>query len=100
MAAIAAGARQVECTINVIWRTRGNAALEEIVMALRVRRDLLSVLRPALPRNNFSPPAQMLSEITACRCSRNKAVTDAMPSRNEAWIHQDGVPQESADLRD
>ena len=90
MAAIAAGARQVECTINGIGERAGNAALEEIVMALRVRRDRYPYETSVAAEQLFAA-SQMLSEITGVPVQPNKAVTGRNAFAHEAGIHQDGV---------
>jgi 2-isopropylmalate synthase len=90
MAAIAAGARQVECTINGIGERAGNAALEEIVMALRVRCDRYPYETSIVAEHLFAA-SQMLSEITGVPVQPNKAVTGRNAFAHEAGIHQDGV---------
>jgi 2-isopropylmalate synthase len=90
MAAIAAGARQVECTINGIGERAGNAALEEIVMAMRVRRDRYPY-ETGIIGDQLFPASQILSEITGVPVQPNKAVTGRNAFAHEAGIHQDGV---------
>jgi 2-isopropylmalate synthase len=90
MAAIAAGARQVECTINGIGERAGNAALEEIVMAMRVRHDRYPY-ETAISAEHLFPASQTLSEITGVAVQPNKAVTGRNAFAHEAGIHQDGV---------
>jgi len=90
MAAIAAGARQVECTINGIGERAGNAALEEIVMAMRVRRDRYPY-ETGIAGEHLFRASQMLSEITGVPVQPNKAVTGRNAFAHEAGIHQDGV---------
>ena len=90
LAAIDAGARQVECTINGIGERAGNAALEEIVMALRVRRDRYPYDTGIAGEQLFAA-SQMLSEITGVPVQPNKAVTGRNAFAHEAGIHQDGV---------
>ncbi len=90
MAAIAAGARQVECTINGIGERAGNAALEEIVMAMRVRRDQYPY-ETAIAGEHLFAASQMLSEITGVPVQPNKAITGRNAFAHEAGIHQDGV---------
>ncbi|MGB8731491.1 MAG: 2-isopropylmalate synthase [Candidatus Sulfotelmatobacter sp.] len=90
MAAVAAGARQVECTINGIGERAGNAALEEIVMAMRVRRDRYPYQTGIVGEQLF-PASQMLSEIIGVPVQPNKAVTGRNAFAHEAGIHQDGV---------
>jgi 2-isopropylmalate synthase len=90
MAAISAGARQVECTINGIGERAGNAALEEIVMAMRVRRDRYPY-EVGIAGEHLFHASQMLSEITGVPVQPNKAVTGRNAFAHEAGIHQDGV---------
>jgi 2-isopropylmalate synthase len=90
MAAIAAGARQVECTINGIGERAGNASLEEIVMAMRVRPDRYPY-DTAVASAQLFPASQLLSEITATPVQPNKAIIGRNAFAHEAGIHQDGV---------
>ncbi|MFZ0299867.1 MAG: 2-isopropylmalate synthase [Candidatus Sulfotelmatobacter sp.] len=90
MAAIAAGARQVECTINGIGERAGNASLEEIVMAMRVRRDRYPY-ETAIAAEHLFPASQLLSEITGVPVQPNKAIVGRNAFAHEAGIHQDGV---------
>ncbi len=90
MAAIAAGARQVECTINGIGERAGNASLEEIVMAMRVRRDRYPY-ETAIVAEHLFPASQLLSEITGVPVQPNKAIIGRNAFAHEAGIHQDGV---------
>jgi 2-isopropylmalate synthase len=90
MAAIAAGARQVECTINGIGERAGNASLEEIVMAMRVRHDRYPY-ETAINAEHLFPASQLLSEITGVPVQPNKAIIGRNAFAHEAGIHQDGV---------
>jgi 2-isopropylmalate synthase len=90
MAAIAAGARQVECTINGIGERAGNASLEEIVMATRVRPDRYPYETGVVSEQLF-PASQLLSELTGVPVQPNKAVTGRNAFAHEAGIHQDGM---------
>jgi 2-isopropylmalate synthase len=90
LAAVAAGARQVECTINGIGERAGNASLEEIVMALRVRPDRYPYETGVVSEQIFAA-SQMLSEITGVAVQPNKAITGRNAFAHEAGIHQDGV---------
>jgi 2-isopropylmalate synthase len=90
MAAVAAGARQVECTINGIGERAGNASLEEIVMAMRVRHDRYPY-ETGIAGEHLFPASQMLSEITGVPVQPNKAITGRNAFAHEAGIHQDGV---------
>ncbi len=90
MAAIAAGARQVECTINGIGERAGNAALEEIVMAMHVRRDRYPY-QTGIASEQLFPASRLLSEITGSAVQANKAIVGRNAFAHEAGIHQDGV---------
>jgi 2-isopropylmalate synthase len=90
LAAVAAGARQVECTINGIGERAGNASLEEIVMAMRVRPDRYPYETGVVGDQIFAS-SQMLSEITGVPVQPNKAITGRNAFAHEAGIHQDGV---------
>src|SRR5499425_1810136 len=90
LAAVSAGARQVECTLNGIGERAGNASLEEIVMAMRVRPDRYPYETSIVSEQIFSA-SQMLSEITGVPVQPNKAITGRNAFAHEAGIHQDGV---------
>ena len=90
LAAVESGARQVECTINGIGERAGNAALEEIVMALRVRHDLVP-LHTGIRAELLYPTSQLLSEIIGVNVQPNKAIVGRNAFAHEAGIHQDGV---------
>jgi 2-isopropylmalate synthase len=90
LAAIGAGARQVECTINGIGERAGNASLEEIVMATRVRPDRVPV-ETSVDTRELYPSSQLLSELTGERVQANKAIVGRNAFAHEAGIHQDGM---------
>jgi 2-isopropylmalate synthase len=90
MAALDAGARQVECTINGIGERAGNASLEEIVMATRVRPDRYAY-DMAVASEQLYPASQLLSEVTGVPVQPNKAIIGRNAFAHEAGIHQDGV---------
>ena len=90
MAAVAAGARQVECTINGIGERAGNASLEEIVMATRVRPDRYPY-ETGIVSEQLYPVSQMLGEITGVPVQPNKAIVGRNAFAHEAGIHQDGM---------
>ena len=90
LAAVEAGARQVECTINGIGERAGNASLEEIVMAMRVRPDHYSYDTGIVGEQLYSA-SQMLSEITGVPVQPNKAIIGRNAFAHEAGIHQDGM---------
>ena len=90
IAAIQAGVRQVECTINGIGERAGNASLEEIVMALRVRRDRLPY-DTAINSERLFETSQLLSKVTEEPVQANKAIVGRNAFAHEAGIHQDGM---------
>jgi 2-isopropylmalate synthase len=90
LAAVEAGARQIECTINGIGERAGNASLEEIAMALRVRADKYPYHTGIVTEQLF-PASQMLSDITKVPVQPNKAITGRNAFAHEAGIHQDGM---------
>ncbi len=90
LAAIEAGARQVECTINGIGERAGNAALEELVMAMRVRNDCLP-FTTGVETEKLYPTSRLLSEIINCPVQPNKAIVGQNAFAHEAGIHQHGV---------
>ena len=90
LAAIGAGARQVECTINGIGERAGNAALEEIAVALACAQDHYE-RRHGLNLEKIYATSRLLSEITRVAVPPNKAVVGANAFAHEAGIHQDGI---------
>jgi 2-isopropylmalate synthase len=90
LAAVQAGARQVECTINGIGERAGNASLEEIVMALEVRADALPH-RTGIQTRALVPTSNALSSIVGVSVPPNKAIVGANAFAHEAGIHQDGM---------
>jgi 2-isopropylmalate synthase len=90
LAAVMAGARQVECTINGLGERAGNAALEEIVMALRTRHDVFN-LDTRIDATQIVPASRLVSTITGFPVQPNKAVVGANAFAHESGIHQDGV---------
>jgi 2-isopropylmalate synthase len=90
IAAVENGARQVECTVNGIGERAGNAALEEIVMALTTRRERLGVSTHIQTEEIFRS-SRLLSSLTGMLVQRNKAIVGANAFAHEAGIHQDGV---------
>jgi 2-isopropylmalate synthase len=93
LAAIRAGARQVECAVNGIGERAGNASLEEIVMALRTRRDFFGVDTGVRTEEIFKT-SRLLSHITGVHVQPNKAIVGENAFAHEAGIHQDGVLKE------
>ena len=90
MAAISAGARQVECTINGIGERAGNAALEEIVMALKVRAPHFGV-DTRIDTRKLYPTSRLLAQITGQPVPRNKAIVGDNAFAHESGIHQHGM---------
>jgi 2-isopropylmalate synthase len=92
--AIRVGARQVECTINGIGERAGNASMEEIVMALRTRRDFFD-LRTDIDTAQIYGTSRLVSELTGFPVQPNKAIVGANAFRHQSGIHQDGVLKKS-----
>ncbi len=88
--AIEAGARQVECTINGIGERAGNAAMEEIVMAIRTRHDLLP-FSTRIATQQITRASRLVSAVTGFAVQNNKAIVGANAFAHEAGIHQDGM---------
>ncbi|MHB1004048.1 MAG: 2-isopropylmalate synthase [Chloroflexota bacterium] len=90
LAAVKAGARQVECTINGIGERAGNAALEEIVMALRTRKDAYGV-DTGIETSHIFKASRLVSNYTGMSVQPNKAIVGANAFAHQSGIHQDGV---------
>lgn len=90
LAAVLGGARQVECTINGLGERAGNAALEEIVMAVRTRRDVFDC-DTRVDTTQIVPASRLVSTITGFAVQPNKAIVGANAFAHESGIHQDGV---------
>jgi 2-isopropylmalate synthase len=90
LAAVRAGARQVECTINGIGERAGNCSLEEVVMALRTREGLFG-LTTGIDTRRLYPASRLLSSITGMPIPRNKAVVGENAFAHESGIHQHGM---------
>ncbi len=90
LAAIRAGVRQIECTVNGIGERAGNAALEEIAVALAVRNDSFGVTTN-IKLDQLFPASRLLTEVTGAVVAPNKAVVGANAFAHEAGIHQDGI---------
>ncbi len=95
LAAIRAGARQVECTINGIGERAGNASLEEIVMALRTRHDAVPVTN-SVKTQNILRTSRLLATITGFDVQPNKAIVGRNAFAHESGIHQDGMLKDSS----
>jgi len=94
LVAIKEGARQVECTINGLGERAGNASLEEIVMALKVRNDC-NPFETRIKTKQIYPTSRLVSNVTGVLVQPNKAIVGANAFAHEAGIHQDGVLKES-----
>ncbi|HEX5037407.1 MAG TPA: 2-isopropylmalate synthase [bacterium] len=90
LAAVENGARQVECTINGIGERAGNASMEEIVMALKVRENRLG-LQTNINTEQIYPTSKLLTHITGISVQPNKAIVGANAFAHESGIHQDGL---------
>lgn len=90
LAGVQNGARQIECSINGIGERAGNAAMEEIVMAMKVRQDLIG-LDTGLVTEHFTSASKLVSELTGMPVQRNKAVVGENAFSHESGIHQHGV---------
>lgn len=90
LAAVLAGARQVECTINGLGERAGNASLEEIVMAVRTRQDVFPC-DSGINTQEIVPTSRLVSNITGFAVQPNKAIVGANAFAHESGIHQDGV---------
>ena len=90
LAAIQSGARQVECTINGLGERAGNAALEELVMAIRTRRDVFPV-ETNIDATHIVSTSRLVSSITGFPVQPNKAIVGANAFAHESGIHQDGI---------
>jgi 2-isopropylmalate synthase len=95
LAAIMAGARQVESTVNGIGERAGNAAVEEIAMALRVRHDVLPY-RTGIVSTEITRASRLISGITGMAVQANKAIVGANAFAHESGIHQDGMLKDSS----
>jgi len=95
LAAVAAGARQVESTINGIGERAGNAAVEEIAMALKVRHDVLPY-RTNIVSTEITRASRLISAVTGMHVQPNKAIVGANAFAHESGIHQDGMLKDSS----
>ncbi|WP_035058125.1 2-isopropylmalate synthase [Andreprevotia chitinilytica] len=90
LAAVLGGARQVECTINGLGERAGNASLEEVVMAVRTRKDVFGV-ETRVDATQIVPASKLVSTVTGYPVQPNKAIVGANAFAHESGIHQDGV---------
>ncbi|MHB9096259.1 MAG: 2-isopropylmalate synthase [Syntrophales bacterium] len=93
LAAVKNGARQVECTINGIGERAGNSAMEEIVMALKTRKDLFGI-QTGIKSEYIHQTSRLLTQITGIAVQPNKAIVGANAFAHESGIHQDGLIKE------
>jgi len=91
LAGISAGARQVECTINGLGERAGNAAMEEIVMTLKTRKDIFGDVYTDINTKEISTASKMVATITGIEPQPNKAIVGKNAFAHESGIHQDGV---------
>jgi 2-isopropylmalate synthase len=94
LAGVLGGARQVEVTVNGIGERAGNTALEEVVMAMKIREDLFKGLETRVDSTQLLPTSRMVSRLTGMVVQRNKAVVGANAYAHSSGIHQDGVLKE------
>lgn len=90
LAGILGGARQVECTVNGIGERAGNAAMEEVVMAIKTRRDIFGC-DTRIDTRKIYPTARYVSAVTGFPIQKNKAIVGANAFAHESGIHQDGM---------
>jgi 2-isopropylmalate synthase len=91
LAAVRAGARQIECTVNGIGERAGNTSMEECVMAIKTRRDVFAGLDTRIRTHEIYPASRLLSSTIGVPVQPNKAVVGDNAFAHEAGIHQDGV---------
>ncbi len=94
LAAVQAGARGIECTINGLGERAGNAALEEVVMALKTRGDQFGDLYTSVKTNRLYKVSRLVSQLTGMTVQRNKAIVGANAFAHESGVHQDGMLKE------
>jgi 2-isopropylmalate synthase len=95
LAAVLAGARQIECTINGIGERAGNCSLEEVVMAIKTRGELFG-LETSIDTTRLYPTSRLVSNITGMHPPRNKAIVGENAFSHEAGIHQHGMLQHAS----
>jgi len=94
LAAIKNGARQVECTINGIGERAGNASMEELVMAIKTRKDIFAGLETQIHTEQLYKVSRLVSKLTGFVVAPNKAIVGGNAFRHESGIHQDGILKE------
>jgi 2-isopropylmalate synthase len=95
LSGVRAGATQIECTVNGIGERAGNAALEEVVMSLRVRAGVLNC-ETGIDVGQIGPISQLVRRLTGFSVQRNKAIVGANAFAHEAGIHQDGMLKDAS----
>src|SRR5690606_36617147 len=93
LAAVTAGAGQIECTINGIGEQAGNAALEEVVMAMKTRSDVFQC-QTRIDSRRLVPISRLVSKTTGLNVQRNKSIVGRNAFAHESGIHQDGMLKE------
>ena len=91
LAAVSAGVRQIECTVNGIGERAGNTSMEEVVMAMRTRHDVFANVETGIVSEQIYPTSRLLSQITGIPIPINKPIVGDNAFAHEAGIHQDGV---------
>ena len=91
MAAIEAGARQVECTINGLGERAGNVGIEEVVMSLKTRHDYFHDLQVNIDTKQFTKLSKLVSRLTGVAVPPNKAIVGSNAFAHESGIHQHGM---------
>lgn len=91
LAAVMAGARQIECTVNGLGERAGNTALEEVVMAIRTRKDAFRNLKTNIVTTEIARASKLVSQLTGFPVPPNKAVVGSNAFAHESGIHQDGI---------
>lgn len=91
LAAIKNGARQVECTVNSIGERAGNASMEEIVMAIKTRKDFFGSVFTGIETTEISKTSRLVSKLTGMIIQPNKAIVGQNAFAHESGIHQDGI---------
>lgn len=94
LAAVLAGARQVECTVNGVGERAGNCSMEEVVMALRTRRDMFKDVHTDINAQQIIKASKLVSHLTGFVVQPNKAIVGENAFAHESGIHQDGVLKE------
>ncbi len=91
LAAVKAGARQVECTMNGLGERAGNCSLEEVVMGVKTRKDFFDNVAVNIQTKNFYKTSRLVSTLTGVQVQRNKAIVGENAFAHESGIHQDGI---------